>query len=398
MANIGLVLSGGGARAAYQVGAIRALAEIAAPGQCPFRIVAGLSAGAINCMALAIGADDFQAAAERLSNTWAALTPDRVYRTRVSTLATTGIRWAKDLSTGGLFGKSRANHLLDTTPLYELLQRELDTVRVREHIASGLIRGVAVTTTNYATGTTVTFFDGVPSIEPWARRSRVAIRERIGIDHVMASAAIPIFFPPVRLGNTIHGDGGVRMTAPISPAIHLGAEKVLSIGIRYLRPVSELTRMNLENPLEVVTLAEIAGVMLNAVFLESLDNDVERLERVNRTLSAIPEDVRKSLRDPLRRIPSLALRPSKDLGGLASDQYQQFPAVLRHLLRGIGASSDKGWELVSYLAFQPEYVQRLMELGYEDTLARRHEIAAFLEGPSMDSAPPSELPPRVVPR
>ena len=377
MVNVGLVLSGGGARAAYQVGAIRGLNEVLGQKTSPFNIVTGLSAGAINSTALAIGADDFPAATEHLTDTWMSLSPERVYRTDVASLSSVGLRWLKDLSTGGVLGKSRATYLLDTAPLRELLGRELDTTRLSIHYDSGLLRGTAVSATNYLTGTTVTFFDGDPSVEPWIRHGRIAVREPIGVDHVAASSAIPIFFPPVNVDGKPFGDGGVRMTAPISPAIHLGAEKIVAIGVRYFRSSQQTFAMNRDIRAESVSVAQIAGVLLNAVFLDSLDNDVERLERINRTLGFIPELERRKNPDMLRRIPALTLRPSQDLGRLARDQYDKFPATLRHLLRGLGATGESGWDLLSYVAFQPGYVGQLIEIGYRDTLAQRGAIEAF---------------------
>jgi NTE family protein len=398
MSSVGLVLSGGGARAAYQVGAIRALADISGPGPCPFRVVAGLSAGAINGTAVAIGADDFRRTAERLSSTWMSLTPDSVYRTDFPKLATLGLRWIRDIVSGGVLVRRRANHLLDTTPLRELLTREFDCDRLAEHFRSGLLRGVAVSTTNYQTGTTITFFDGVPAIKPWIRPGRIAIRERIGIDHIMASSAIPIFFPPVLMDGRFFGDGGIRMTTPTSPAIHIGAEKILAIGVRYGRSKDETMGINVSGDAKSVAVSEIAGVLLNAVFLDALDNDVDLLERINKTLAVIPDDERRKHPDLLRRIPCLALRPTEDLGLLASDQYEKFPAMLRHLLRGIGAKGESGWDLLSYLAFLPGYVGKLIELGYADTMARREEIDAFFEMAFEDHAPPSMIPPPVSAR
>jgi NTE family protein len=375
--NVGLVLSGGGARAAYQVGAIRGLNEVLRPKTSPFSIVTGLSAGAINSTALAIGADDFPAATAHLTDTWMSLSPERVYRTDVASLSSVGLRWLKDLSTGGVLGKSRATYLLDTAPLRELLGRELDTTRLSLHYSSGLLRGTAVSATNYLTGTTVTFFDGDPSVEPWIRHGRIAVREPIRVDHVAASSAIPIFFPPVNLDGKPFGDGGVRMTAPISPAIHLGAEKIVAIGVRYFRSSEQTLAMNRDIRAESVSVAQIAGVLLNAVFLDSLDNDIERLERINRTLGFISEPERRKNPDMLRRIPALTLRPSQDLGRLARAQYDKFPATVRHLLRGLGATGESGWDLLSYVAFQPGYVGQLIELGYRDTLAQRGAIEAF---------------------
>lgn len=378
MARIGLVLSGGGARAAYQAGAVNALSEIVGSKASPFTVMAGLSAGAINCAALASGADDLPRAARRLTEVWMSLTPQAVYRTDVPKLTTLGVRWLKDLTTGGTLGESRANHLLDTTPLRELLTREIDMTRLRTLVQSGHLHGVALSATSYFTGTTVTFFDGAPEIEPWARHDRIARRTALRVEHVLASSAIPIFFPPVSVDGSPFGDGGVRMTTPISPAIHLGAERIVTIGIRYGRSRDQTLALNREAHDERVSLARIGGVVLNGLFLDSLDNDLERLHRINRTLSLIPEEVRRGSPDLLRPIPAFALRPSQDLGRLAVDEHQHFPSMLKHLLRGIGASGEAGWDLLSYLAFQPGYVSKLIELGYEDTRARRAELETFL--------------------
>lgn len=382
MTNVGLVLSGGGARAAYQVGAIRALSELVGGKASPFNVLAGLSAGAINAASLATGADDFPHAVDVLSETWLSLTPDAVYRTDVPKLATLGVRWLKDLTTGGVIGRSRANYLLDTSPLRALLERRIDIEKIPQHVKSGALRGVAVSATNYLTGTIVSFFDAHPDVKPWIRHDRIATREELSLEHVMASAAIPIFFPPVSIDGRPFGDGGVRMTTPISPAIHLGADKIIAIGIRYARSREQTLQLNREARAPSVTVAQISGVLMNALFLDSLDNDLERLQRINRTLGFIPEITRRSNPDFLRRIPALSLRPSKDLGRLAADEYHKFPTMLRHLLRGVGARGDSGWDMLSYLAFQPGYIGKLMELGYEDTLARRQEVEEFFEAPA----------------
>ncbi|MEY4583160.1 MAG: hypothetical protein RL701_7863 [Pseudomonadota bacterium] len=382
MINQGLVLSGGGARAGYQVGALQALAEILGSGATPFNVLAGLSAGAINCITLAAGADNFQASVAKLYDTWMALEPHSVYRTDAGELASLGARWLKDLTTGGLLGKSQSNYLLDTQPLRSLLTSRLDTTRIPEHIAKGLLRGVAISATNYATSTIVTFYDGETSLTPWMRNERIAVRERLTVEHVMASAAIPMFFPPVTISGRTFGDGGLRMTAPVSPAIHLGADKILAIGIRHARTLDETLTLNRATGTQAVSAAQIAGVLLNSLFLDSLDDDISRLQRVNRTLGFVPEDARQKNPDLLRRIPTLLLSPSQDLGHLAADEYDKFPGMLRHLLRGIGATGESGWDLMSYLAFQPAYIGKLVELGYRDTLKRRPEIEAFFEAPA----------------
>jgi NTE family protein len=371
-----LVLTGGGARAAYQVGALQAIGELCAA-DTPFQVLVGASAGAINSAALASYAHDFKAGVAHLQETWRSLVPEKVYRTDPGSLMSIGLGWVRQLSAGALFGAPRVNALLDTSPLRTLLEQRLPMARIRQQVESGVLRGAAVTATSYHTGTAITFYDGSPEIEPWVRSSRLGARSRLEVGHVLASCAIPIFFPPVDLEGSWFGDGCVRLSAPLSPAIHLGAERVLAIGIRYARPPEETVAINQSDAHKNPSLSEIGGVLLNAVFLDSLDSDMERLERINATLSLLTDEQYARLKHRLRPIPLLALRPSRDLGRLAIEQYERFPRMLRHLLRGIGATGETGWDLVSYLAFEPAYIERLIELGYQDTLARRAEVEAF---------------------
>ena len=378
MTTLGLVLTGGGARAAYQVGALRALAEIADFGRTPFRVLAGVSAGAINAAYLASQADDFRAATRDLWALWHDLDASKVYRTDVARLTTIGTRWLRDLSLGGVLGAGTINFLLDTAPLHAYLGERLAIGRIAGHLASGRLRGLAVTATNYLTGTAVSFFDGAADIRPWVRSSRIGVRTTIGREHVLASAAIPLFFPPVKIGGVPYGDGCVRMSAPTSPAIHMGADKLIAIGIRYARTGEQTVLLNEQLRADKVSLAEIAGVLLNAVFLDSLEADLELLTRINQAVTFVPAVDLPRMPDQLRPLAALALRPSQDLGRLAADQYDSFPRTLRYLLRGIGATGASGWDLLSYLAFEPGYVDSLLDLGYRDTLARKAEIAAFL--------------------
>ncbi len=386
MTHVGLVLTGGGARAAYQVGAIRALAEIAGPGPLPFDVLTGISAGAINAVGLATGAEDFPAVAERLAATWGRLTPDRIYRTGTLRLARIGTSWLRDLSTGGLVARTGINYLLDSAPLRSLVEKELSLVRMRRHLRAGRIHGVAVSATNYHTGDGVTFFEAPPDVHPWARSTRVGVRARISAAHIMASAAIPVFFPPVAIHGAFFGDGCIRMHYPMSPAIHLGADRIVAISQRYLRPASETAGREARAHAPAMPMSEIAGVLLNAVFLDSLDSDLERLERINRTLQLVPRSKLENGDSDVRPLPALVLRPSRDLGHLAADEYHRFPAMLRYLLKGLGATGHTGEDLLSYLAFEPIYVRRVMDLGYADTIARRDEIAEFLHGPQRQPA------------
>ncbi len=371
------MLTGGGARAAYQAGALQALAEILPPGALPFGSICGVSAGGLNAAFLGGWRGDFLDAGRKLRDLWMELEPERVFRTDGVRMIGIGTKWMRDLSAGGLFHRSKINFLLDASPLRDLLHERLPLLDLRRNIASGAIRGFAVTATSYASNVAVTFFDGAPDIQPWARATRVGIRTQMRLDHVMASAAIPIFFPPVRIQGEWYGDGAVRMTAPLSPAIHMGAERLLVIGVRRWRETADLLPGRRATKRDPVAPSQIAGTLLNAVFLETIEADVERLEMVNRILEHLSPAERARLPGHLRPIPALVLRPSRDLGQLAADQYHRFPRFLRYLLAGIGARADSGADLLSYLAFDPVYVGRLIELGYDDTLARRGEIEAF---------------------
>ena len=379
MAEVALVLTGGGARAAYQVGALRAISEVRRRGTCPFSIFAGVSAGAINATSIASGADEFPVATERLTEIWRALSPDRVYRTDARKLIAIGSKWIKDLSAGGMLGSSQINYLLDTSPLRALLAETMPISRLSQLFRSGVLRGVAVSATSYSSGLAVSFYDGAREVQPWFRTTRIGIRQRLRLPHVLASSAIPVFFPPVKVRGLFYGDGCVRMHAPLSPAIHLGADRILAIGVQSPQAYELPPERTLAPRREWLPMSEIAGVLLNAVFLDALESDVERLERVNRTVAFIPPDQRGTNEQPLRPVECLVLRPTKDLGALAADQYARFPRVLRYLLKGIGATGETGSDLLSYLAFEPEYVNRLMDLGYADTMRRRTELEAFFE-------------------
>jgi NTE family protein len=382
---IALVLTGGGARGAYQAGVLKGIGEILASnghfkdhGEFPFSIISGVSAGAINAAFMAAQKKNFQTAAGDLCELWSKLRAKSVVKTDFLSLGMLGMRWVKDLSLGGVVGSGKVTHLLNSGPLRELVGNNVDFEQVRKNIDLGLLHGLCLTATSYRTGTAVSFFDGDPGIESWVRSSRIGRRSSLGLDHVLASASIPVFFKPVQLEGSYWGDGGIRLGTPLSPAIHLGADRIIAIGIRFARPDSQVFEMNQTPVPEDITLADISGVLLNSLFLDALDADVERLTRINQTIGLLPPEVTENGKFTLRKIPILSIKPSKDLGTLASHQFEKFPAVLRYLLKGTGASRDKGWDLLSYLAFDSSYTGNLIQVGYEDALAQRAEIESFL--------------------
>lgn len=374
----GLVLSGGGARGAYQVGALRALSEILPHArELPFPVLAGASAGSITNAFLAAHADQFSEATQRLVDFWSHIRPHDVFRTDTPTLLRVAAEWAADLSLGGLTG-GRERSLLVTDPLRALLTERLDMDAVRRNIAEGRLRGIALTATNYRTNLAVTFFDGVESIRPWGRSTRIGMRDHLTVDHVMASSAIPIFFPAVRIGGKYFADGCVRLTTPLSPAVHLGADRILAIGVRSPEPPDREEAAPSGGNEPYPTVAETAGLLLNALFLEALESDVERFERVNHTMTLVPAAAMDHERAPLRPIPLLVLRPSRNLGALAAGALVELPHIVQHLFHGLGATQETGADLVSYLAFDGEYTSKLLSLGYSDTMARKAEILEFL--------------------
>lgn len=385
--HLGLVLTSGGARGAYQAGAIKALAQIQYKEdkkEIPYTVLSGISAGSLNATFLAAQAQDFKSAADQLADLWSHINAQDIFETDTLTLARTSLAWLSDLGLGAWIGTGRSKSLLVTAPLERLIKSKVSFNQIESNLQSGLLRGLAITATNYHTGTTVTFYDGVKEIEPWIRTTHLAVRSKIEQQHVMASSAIPIFFPAVYLDGAYYGDGCVRMNTPLSPSVHLGADKIIAIGVRHQKMITsanELKDPNIKNILSdgYPHLAQVGGVLLNSMFLESLEGDIERMQRINQTLSIIPDEVVKNHPSKLRKIPILALKPSQDLSTLLSEVMQDFSYPIRHLLKGLGASDDNGLDLLSYLAFDSAYTSRLVTLGYEDTLKERQNIIEFLE-------------------
>lgn len=384
----GLVLTGGGARAAYQVGVLQAVSTILAeqgwaPDVNPYDIICGTSAGAINATALACHSDQFNEGLGKLVSVWENFRVEQVYRADSLGVLRSGARWLSLLSFGWLLRKWHANPpnaLLDNTPLNTLLNRMLNFPRLDAALLDGKLHALAVTASSYTAGQHITFYQSEKLIEPWVRTQRVSMQGQIGVEHLLASSAIPLIFPAMPIfcngRREYFGDGSMRQLAPISPAIHLGAEKVLVVGAGRL---SEPTVHNGE-PARYPSLAQIAGHAMSSIFLDSLAVDIERMNRINLTLSHLSEE--QKARTPLRPIEMLIIAPSERLDEIASRHVDSLPPPIRMVLAGIGATEVRGAALASYLLFEATYTKELMALGARDAMARRANVIRFFGPPA----------------
>jgi NTE family protein len=381
----GLILTGGGARAAYQVGVLQAISAILweagwPPARNPFDIICGTSAGAINATALACRADNFGEGVQKLLDVWLHIEVEQVYRADSLGVIRSGARWLSLLSFGWLLRKWRAAppaSLLDNTPLVSLLHRMLDLPRLDAVLQEGLLHALAVTASSYTGGNHLTFYQTAAEIAPWIRMQRVALQDQIGIEHLLASSAIPFIFPATPLFMGGHreycGDGSMRQLAPISPAIHLGASKVLVVGAgRLTEPARSAAE---KSAARYPSLAQIAGHAMSSIFLDGLAVDIERLERINKTLSMLPPEYLE--KTPLKPVELLVIAPSERLDDIASRHIASLPAPIRTMLSGIGATEARGAALASYLLFESSYTCELIRLGQRDTQARKEDVLAF---------------------
>jgi len=368
-----LVLSGGGARAAYQVGVLRAVSELLPdPRRNPFPILCGTSAGSLNAAALACLADDFGRAVGKLDQVWGNFHAGQVYRSDPLGICMSGARWLSSLMFGWL-GRHPPRSLLDNAPLRALLEDALEFDRIGKAIVSGALYAVSITASGYVSGESICFVEGNDSVEMWRRSQRSSARVQLSVEHLMASSAIPFIFPANLVNREYFGDGSMRQTAPISPAIHLGADRILVIGCGF-RQTSGDRLVDTRYP----SLAQIAGHAMASIFLDSLYTDLERLERINKTLQIIPTEIKKRSGLPLRPVEALVIEPSQRLDHLAAEHVHCLPWPVRWLLRGIGGTSQSGSALASYLLFERAYTRALMDLGYGDATARRDELVRFL--------------------
>lgn len=371
-----LILTGGGARAAYQVGVLKAIAEfLPRNAHCPFPIICGTSAGALNAATLAVNAGNFRKGVQYLTNTWKNFHAYQIYRTDVVGVFNNSMLWLVGvvLNMIGINKLSKVS-LLDNSPLIELLEQMLPCEKIQDSIDAGYLHALSITASGYGSGQSVSFYQGVKQLVPWRRRGRVGIPMPIENKHLLASSALPFIFPATLINREYFGDGSMRQTAPISPALHLGATRVLIIGVSMNGNHGNYDRADIG---QYPSLASIAGHTLNSIFLDSMEADLERLKKINDLVAIMPEEMR--VRAEIRHVDALIILPSQPIDKIAERHATELPWTIRLLLRLIGARQQSGGTLVSYLLSEKKFCGALIDLGYQDALKRRDEIMAFLE-------------------
>lgn len=381
---LALVMGGGGARAAYQVGLLRAVARRFP--EVSFPIITGVSAGAINAAHLAAHPGPFPEAVEDLARLWGRLTVERVFRVDARTLTREAFRWGLRLVSGGWIGAPETRSLMDTSPLRRFLEDGLGAgdgpiPGIREAIDERRLRAVAISTSSYSSGLAVTWVQGGPEVGTWERPLRQARKTEITLDHIMASAALPIFFPAIQVDGEWFGDGGIRLAAPLSPALHLGAHRILAISTRFDRTPEEAEHSVIHG---YPPPAQVIGQLMNAIFLDLMDQDAMRVEHVNRLLEQLPPERRLGL----RVVDLMTLRPSLDLGRLAGDFELRLPRAFRFMIRGLGTRETESPDVLSFLMFDPGYIARMLEMGERDAEARMGELETLID--PRGAAPPPE--------
>lgn len=368
---LGLVLPGGGARGAYQVGAIKALAELTPFDRNPFAVITGASVGAVSATFLAANAARFNEGVTKLVDLWQNLHCRDVYRTDFVSISLKGLHWILSLTPLASLGFPSPRSLLDNSPLRQFLIDHTEFDRIAEAVSAGALKAICVTASSYDRSRAVTFFEGEPQIKEWSRSRRAGVATRLTVDHLLASSALPFVFPAQRVGPEHYGDGSLRQTSPLSPAIHTGANKIIVITTRD----RSLDPPTAEHEVQYPTLGAVSGSLLDIIFMDNVDADIERTQRIDHTLSLVAEPrLDETL---LRDIDVIALDPSEDIRDIARRYAADMPWTIRMLLRRLGMWGQD-WRLPSYLMFEPAYCRALIELGYRDTLARSEELIAFM--------------------
>ncbi|HEY4369918.1 MAG TPA: patatin-like phospholipase family protein [Steroidobacteraceae bacterium] len=373
---LGLVLPGGGARAAYQVGVLRAIADLLpARSVNPFPVITGTSAGAVNATAIAVHAERFRVAIGNLERVWRNFQVSQVFRTDTASMLRSGLHWFLAMMSGGWL-LPPPKSLFDNSPLRELLRVHFDFAGVRRAIAEGQLDALAIAAAGYVSARSVSFYEAKAGSAPWSRLRRAGEPATLSLDHLMASVAVPFLFPPVLMGDEFYGDGAMRQANPFSAAIHLGAERLLVIGTRNENHASSTV------PPLCPTFGQIFGYMLDALFTDGLYSDLERLSQLNELADRAGDidAVTNADGTRLKRIDMLVILPSRDISEIARHHVGSLPRPLRVLLRTMGAMNTGGGQLMSYLLFQDTFTRELIALGYQDAMKRSEDLLAFLGG------------------
>ena len=370
----GLILPGGGARNAYQAGVLKAIADmLPEDAKNPFQVISGSSSGALNAVLLASSANRFQEGVDRLWGIWSNFHVGKVFKVDSWTAFKSAVGWGANFLLGGLTRQPRS--VLDNSPLRELLERHIRFARIQQAIDSGDLRAVSITASGYSSGLSVAYYQASKDLVPWRRTRRTGIPTELTINHLMASSAIPVLFPAVKLRNEYFGDGSMRQTAPLSPALHMGANRLLIIGVRNTgqEPQPEDSR-----EVNYPSFGQISGYIFDTLFMDSLDADIERMRRINHTITETRQKRVEYQDTSLRQIDYLVISPSQDVRDIVAKYVQNFPKSVRMLLKGIGALAREGRPLMSYLMFDAPFCKELMELGYQDGMAAREQILQLL--------------------
>lgn len=371
------MLPGGGARGAFQAGVLKALAELMPKGASnPFSVLSGTSAGAINTVVLAGKARRFRFAVAELERVWGNFRCHQVFRTDNLTMLKSSLHWLSSIILGGfLVGTPKS--LLDNAPLRALLSRNVRFPRIQSAIDDGYLDAIAVTAAGYATARSTSFFQAASSQSDWARTRRIGVRGDLNLDHLMASIAVPMIFPPVLINGEYFGDGAMRQATPLSPAIHLGADRILVIGVRDEtadKPPSPDKRQSFPS------FAQIAGYMLDTLFMDGLYSDLERMTRINQLIDSVKPEHRNDSLSSLRAIDTMLIVPSEDLRVIAHKHRNKLPFAIRTLLRGISGRRASENRLLSFLLFEKAYTRELIDLGYHDAMNVKDQLLDFVTG------------------